>query len=106
MQTSNGLGVSDGQTINPAALSSCTFYLSSPIIPSAREKFIGRDAIPISRSCNANLSLSQSVLTSNLTALANQTITPETSPRGVKRSRSPDPYSDLAHGEHLGDDGM
>lgn len=60
MQTSNGLGVSDGQTINPAALSS---------------------------------------------SLANQTITPDTSPRGVKRSRSPDPYSELSHGDPLGDDG-
>lgn len=60
MQTSNGLGVTDGQTINPAALSS---------------------------------------------SLINQTLTPETSPRGVKRSRSPDGYGDLPHGDHLGDDG-
>jgi len=34
------------------------------------------------------------------------TITPDTSPRGIKRSRSPDTYGDLPSGDHLGDDGM
>ena len=33
------------------------------------------------------------------------TITPDTSPRGVKRSRSPDTYGDLP-GDNIGDDGM
>ena len=39
-------------------------------------------------------------------ALANPNITPETSPRGIKRSRSPDTYGDLTPGDGLGDDGM
>jgi hypothetical protein len=39
-------------------------------------------------------------------ALTNPTITPETSPRGIKRSRSPDTYGDLQQGDGLGDDGM
>lgn len=55
-----GLGVTDGGTINPAAL--------------------------------------------NSGALTNPIITPETSPRGIKRSRSPDTY-DLPPGDGLGDDG-
>jgi hypothetical protein len=39
-------------------------------------------------------------------ALANPaTITPDTSPRGLKRSRSPDTYGDLPTGDNLGDDG-
>lgn len=38
-------------------------------------------------------------------ALTNPNITPETSPRGVKRSRSPDTYGDLPPGDGLGDDG-
>jgi hypothetical protein len=33
------------------------------------------------------------------------TITPDTSPRGIKRSRSPDTYGDLPMGDSLGDDG-
>jgi hypothetical protein len=33
------------------------------------------------------------------------TITPDTSPRGIKRSRSPDTYVDLPTGDSLGDDG-
>jgi hypothetical protein len=33
------------------------------------------------------------------------TITPDTSPRGIKRSRSPDTYGDLPTGDILGDDG-
>jgi hypothetical protein len=33
------------------------------------------------------------------------TITPDTSPRGIKRSRSPDIYGDLPSGDGLGDDG-
>jgi hypothetical protein len=50
-----------------------------------------------------------SVLTWNLEAgaLTNPaaTITPDTSPRGIKRSRSPDTYGDLPSGDGLGDDG-
>jgi hypothetical protein len=38
-------------------------------------------------------------------ALTNPTITPDTSPRGIKRSRSPDTYGDLTPGDGLGDDG-
>lgn len=40
-------------------------------------------------------------------ALTNPTanITPDTSPRGIKRSRSPDTYGDLPPGDSLGDDG-
>ncbi len=38
-------------------------------------------------------------------ALTNPNITPETSPRGIKRSRSPDTYGDLTSGDGLGDDG-
>ena len=46
------------------------------------------------------------VLTSRPGALINPaTITPDTSPRGVKRSRSPDPFGDLPTGDDLGDDG-
>lgn len=32
-------------------------------------------------------------------------LSPDTSPRGLKRSRSPD-YGDLPPGDNLGDDGM
>jgi hypothetical protein len=43
----------------------------------------------------------------NSSVLSNQsaTITPDTSPRGIKRSRSPDTYGDLPTGDNLGDDG-
>lgn len=53
--------------------------------------------------------LQEPVLTLNLqTVLSNQsaTITPDTSPRGIKRSRSPDTYGDLPPGDGLGEDGM
>jgi hypothetical protein len=33
------------------------------------------------------------------------TITPDTSPRGIKRSRSPDTYGDLPPSDGFGDDG-
>jgi hypothetical protein len=49
-----------------------------------------------------------SVLTWNLEAgaLTNPAaITPDTSPRGIKRSRSPDTYGDLPPSDGLGDDG-
>jgi hypothetical protein len=106
MQTSNGLGVSDGQTINPAALSSCMSCPSSRVPSRSRKERFRRSATQVFLYSDLDVSLSQSVLTSNLTALANQTITPDTSPRGVKRSRSPDPYGDHTHSDHLVDDGM
>jgi len=40
----------------------------------------------------------------NVGALANPA-TPDTSPRGIKRSHSGDTYGDLQDGDNLGDDG-
>jgi hypothetical protein len=106
-----GLGVTDGGTINPAALNSGRpqsqtrlslagvipqFHNSTP--PTARRAF-----------CPCSFDLSTAAVISadmeEAGALTNPIITPETSPRGIKRSRSPDTYGDLPLGDGLGDDG-
>ena len=72
------------------------FHNSTP--PTARRAF-----------CPCSFDLSTVVVISadmeEAGALTNPIITPETSPRGIKRSRSPDTYGDLAPGDGLGDDG-
>jgi hypothetical protein len=106
-QTSNGLGVTDGSgTINPAALNSGMSQAQTHIpFAGTIPPFQLLGELPFLVMLTYQL-LPSSVLTwKKVGALTNPTITPETSPRGIKRSRSPDTYGDLTPGDGLGDDG-
>ena len=99
-QATNGLGVTDGSgTINPAALNSSGKITARYRAPRAR--------------CDALLPAVHyrgvaDILGPHLGALAHSaaSISPDTSPRGVKRSRSPDTYGDLPADDNFGEDGM
>jgi hypothetical protein len=101
-QTANGLASMEG-TINPAQLNSS----SSKLLQVARMRFLHPNAkLQFIHSCAA--SSSRSLLTLDLHPVISnppQTITPDTSPRGVKRSRTPDTYGDLPTGDGGADDG-
>lgn len=109
-QSANGLGgVTDGSgTINPAALNS----------QGMRKLLLSRDLGAYRRrdhihgrllECDALVMLSDQETKADYLppgALTNPaTILQDTSPRGIKRSRSPDTYGDLPPGDDLGDDG-
>ncbi|TAQ84177.1 hypothetical protein B7494_g7498 [Chlorociboria aeruginascens] len=98
-------GMTAGGTINPAALSSGKCALRSSIDMIESSSFRLHDMRDPSES-DVDFSIVRASLTAK-GALSNPAtaITPDPSPRGTKRSRSPDTYSDLPHGEALGDDG-
>jgi hypothetical protein len=101
-QTSS-LGVTDGSgTINPAALNSGMSQSQTRIAFAGTIillQLLGERSILVILTYQL---LPSSVLTWKKVGA----LTPETSPRGIKRSRSPDTYGDLAPGDGLGDDGM
>lgn len=106
-QATNGLGVTDGSgTINPAALNS-----SGTISLISSWHAVARDAMPRALGamrCNRPLHYRDTDILGPVGALAGSAaaISPDTSPRGVKRSRSPDTYGELATSESFGEDGM
>lgn len=99
MQSSNG-------TINPAALSS-SMPIPNQVSFVAHPAFDPRYAPSnFADFSDDNYLLSRTALTSKSLGLANQTVTPDTSPRGVKRSRSPENvYGDLPQSDQIGEDG-
>lgn len=108
-QATNGLGVTDGSgTINPAALNS-SGKLPRIYLAIARERDVVFYLLSAVARC-AVIRVSLRVETDSralLGALAHSaaSLSPDTSPRGLKRSRSPDTYGDLPADDTYGDDG-
>jgi hypothetical protein len=114
MYTSTGLGGTqnaNGQFINPQALSSSSKSCSTSInrLNSARRKNVLYATRSIIAILPCRRLVGETLLMLGIeVGLSNQsaTITPDTSPRGIKRSHSPDIYGDLPPGDNLGEDGM
>lgn len=101
-QTTNGLGVTDGTgTINPAALNS-----SGKISPGSAYGPALCDTVTLLLG-RAPFWMFVADIGHHLGTLANSaaSISPDTSPRGLKRSRSPDTYGDLPAEDNFGDGG-